>query len=82
MVAAGAVAMIVVLGGGGPRPEIARDTNAAIVAAADNSLVAIDRLEAELAAALAAARLGGARVVAGQSDPAEPLASASDGLTP
>ena len=41
---------------------------------------AIDRLEAELAPALDAARMGGARVVAGQSDPAEPLASASDGL--
>jgi hypothetical protein len=80
LAAAGAVAMTVVLGGGAPRPEIARDANAAIVAAAADSLVAIDRLEAQLARALDAARMGGARVVAGQSDPAEPLASASDGL--
>jgi hypothetical protein len=80
LAAAGAVALIVVLGGGAPRPEIARDANAAIVAAADDSLVAIDRLEAELAPALDAARMGGARVVAGESDPAEPLASATDGL--
>jgi hypothetical protein len=80
LAAAGAVALIVVLGGGGPRPEIARDANAAIVAAADDSLVAIDRLERELAPALDAARMGGARVVAGESDPAEPLVSASDGL--
>jgi hypothetical protein len=80
LAAAGAVALIVVLGGGAPRPEIARDANAAIVAAADDSLAAIDRLEAELAPALDAARMGGARVVAGESDPAEPLASASDGL--
>jgi hypothetical protein len=74
------VALLVGLGGGAPRPEIARDANAAIVAAADRSLVAIERLEAELAPALDAARMGGARVVAGESDPAEPLASASDGL--
>ena len=74
------VALIVVLGGGAPRPEIARDANAAIVAAADRSLAAIDRLDAELAPALDAARMGGARVVAGESDPAEPLVSASDGL--
>jgi hypothetical protein len=80
LAAAGAVALIVVLGGGAPRPEIARDANAAIVAAADDSLEAIDRLDAELAPALDAARMGGARVVAGESDPAEPLVSASDGL--
>ena len=80
LAAAGAVAMIVVLGGGAPRPEIARDANAAIVAAADDSLEAIGRLDAELAPALDAARMGGARVVAGESDPAEPLVSASDGL--
>ena len=78
--AAGVVALIVVLGGGAPRPEIARDANAAIVAAADDSLEAIDRLEAELAPALDAARMGGARVVAGESDPAVPLTSASEGL--
>ena len=34
----------------------------------------------QLAPALDAARIGGARVVAGESDPAEPLAAASDGL--
>ncbi len=80
LAAAGACALIAVLGGAAPRPEIERDANVAIVAAADNSLAAIDRLEAELAPALDAGRRGGARVVAGESDPAEPLLSASDGL--
>ena len=44
--AAVAIALIVTLGAGAPRPEIARDANAAIVAAADDTLEAIDRLEA------------------------------------
>ena len=80
LAAAGAVALIVALGGGGPRPEIAIGANAAIVAAADDTLDAIDRLEADLAPALDAARKGGARVVAGDADPVEPLATAADGL--
>jgi hypothetical protein len=80
LVAAAAVALIVTLGGGAPRPEIARDATAAIAAASDETLEAIDRLEAELAPALEDARTGAARVVAGESDPAEPLAAAADGL--
>jgi hypothetical protein len=80
LAAAGLVALVVILAGGAPRPEIARDANLAIVAAADDSLAAIDRLDAELAPALDAARMGGARVVAGDADPVEPLTSASDGL--
>jgi hypothetical protein len=77
---AGAIALLAALGGGGPRPEIAIGANAAIVAAADDSLDAIHRLEAQLAPALDAARIGGARVVAGESDPAEPVLAASDGI--
>jgi hypothetical protein len=80
LAAAAAAALIVTLGGGAPRPEIARDAKAAIVSAADDTLEAIDRLEAQLAPALDAARTGGARVVAGEEDPAERLAAAADGL--
>jgi hypothetical protein len=78
--AAGAVALLVALGGGAPRPEIARGANAAIDDAADETLDAIERLDAQLAPALDAARTGGARVVAGDADPAEPLATAADGV--
>jgi hypothetical protein len=78
LAAGGAIALLVALGGGAPRPEIAIGANAAVVAAADDALDAIDRLEAQVAPALDAARIGGARVVAGESDPAEPLTAASD----
>ena len=56
---------------GAPRPEIALDANAAVVAAAEDTLEAIDRLEAQLAPALDAARTGAAQVVAGEADPAD-----------
>ena len=58
------------MGAARPRPEIALDANAAIVAAAEDTLDAIDRLEAQLAPALDAARTGAAQVVAGEADPA------------
>jgi hypothetical protein len=80
LAAAAATALIVVLGPGAPRPEIALDAKAAIVAAAENTLESIDRLEAILAPALDAARTGGAQVVAGEADPAEALAAAAEGL--
>ena len=80
LAAAAAVALIVVLGGGAPRPEIALDANAAIAAAEGDTLEAIDRLEAQLAPALDAARTGAAQVVAGEADPAGALAAAADGL--
>ncbi len=80
LAAAAAVALIVVLGRGSPRPEIALGANAAIAAAEEDTLEAIDRLEAQLAPALDAARTGAAQVVAGEADPAPSLIAAADGL--
>ena len=74
------VALVLVLGGGAPRPEVVMASNAAVASAADRTLDAIDRLEAELAPAVDAARAGSARVVAGEEDPAERLAAAADML--
>jgi hypothetical protein len=77
LAAAVATGLVVGMGGGGPRPEVARTANAAIVDAADRTLAAIDRLQAELAPAVDAGRSGAARVVAGAEDPSEPLAVAA-----
>jgi hypothetical protein len=49
-----------------------------ITGAADRTLAAINRLEAELAPAVDAARAGSARVVAGEEDPAEQLTVAAE----
>ena len=77
LVAGVAAALVVVLGGGEPRPEVARGAKAAIARAADRALEAIGRLEAQLAPAIDAARTGSARVVAGDEDPADPLSAAA-----
>lgn len=78
LVAGAAAALVFVLGGGGPRPEVARGANAAIAGAADRTLEVIDRLQAQLAPAIDAARMGSAMVVAGEEDPAEPLSAAAE----
>jgi hypothetical protein len=79
VLAAAAIALLaVVVGAGAPRPEVAAAANASVAVAADRALDAIDRLEAELAPAVDAARTGSARVVAGEEDPAEPLAAAAE----
>jgi hypothetical protein len=78
LAAATLLAIAVVLGGGGPRPEVAQAANAAIADAAERTLAAIDRLEAELGLAVDDGRAGAARVVAGDADPAERLAAAAD----
>jgi hypothetical protein len=77
LVAALVVALAIVLGAGAPRPEVAISSSAAIAEASDRTLGAIDRLEAELAPAIDAARAGSARVVAGEADPAERLDAAA-----
>lgn len=78
LVAAVIMALALVLGGGAPRPEVARASSAAIVEAADRTLEAINRLETELTPAVDAARSGSARVVGGEEDPAEPMAAAAE----
>ncbi len=80
LVAPVVVALVLVLGGGAPRPEVVMASNDAVVSAADRTLDAIDRLEAELAPAIDAARAGSARVVAGEEDPVEPMAAAAEML--
>jgi hypothetical protein len=80
LAAAAIGSLAVVVGAGGPRPEVAAGASAALVDAADRTLDAIDRLEAELALAVEAARAGSARVVAGEEDPAERLAAAAEML--
>jgi hypothetical protein len=80
LAAASLVALAIVLGGGAPRPELARAANAAVVDAADRTLAGIARLEAELLPAIDSATAGAARVVAGDRDPAEPLSQAADGV--
>jgi hypothetical protein len=77
---AAVLALAVVLGGGGPRPEVARAANVAIVDAAARTLDVIDRLQAALAPAIDAAPVGAARVVAGDEDPTEPLSTAADSV--
>jgi hypothetical protein len=78
LVAAVTAALVVGLGGGAPRPEVARSANTAIADAGDRTLTAIDRLETQLAPALDAARAGASRVVVGDEDPAEPLTVAAE----
>jgi hypothetical protein len=78
LVAPTVVTLVLALGGGAPRPEAVIASNVAVASAADRTLDAIDRLEAELAPAVDTARAGSARVVAGEDDPAEPLAAAAE----
>ncbi len=81
VLAAAAIAVLaVVVGAGAPRPEVAAAASATVADAASRTLAAIDRLEAELAPAVDAARAGSARVVAGDEDPAERLAAAAEML--
>jgi hypothetical protein len=79
--AAAVLALVMGLGGGAPRPDVALAGNDAIVAAADRTLAAIDRLEARLLGAVDAGRAGAARVVAGTADPTEPLLSSAATIT-
>jgi hypothetical protein len=74
------LALGVVVGGGAPRPEVARAANAELVVATDRALEAIDRIETLLAPAVDGAQVGAARVVAGEADPADALMAAVDAL--
>jgi hypothetical protein len=79
-VSALALVLVVALGEGGPRPEIAAAANASIVDAADRVVAAIDRLESALTPVLEGSRAGAARIVTGDADPAGPLVAASQDL--
>jgi hypothetical protein len=72
------VLLAIVVAPGAPRPEVAIVASSSVADAADRAIDAIDRLEAELGPAVDAARSGSARVVAGDQDPAEPLAAAAE----
>jgi hypothetical protein len=77
LLAASIAALVVVLGGGAPRPEVDRAAEEAVATATYRALEAIDRLQAQLAPAIDLLRTGSARVVAGDEDPVEPLAAAA-----
>jgi hypothetical protein len=78
LAAAGVLALVVVLGGGAPRPEVAHAARAAVLGAADRTIAAIGQLEEDLGQAVDAGRTGAARVVAGDGDPAERLVAAGE----
>ncbi len=75
-----AVLLVPLLGGGGPDPGLAHAGRALVMTRADEAHRALERLEAALQPALAAARSGAAAVVAGDDAPGEDLALGAEEL--
>ena len=76
----GAMALVPLLGPGGPDPALSRAARSLVVTRGAATLEALDRLEAGLQRGLSAARSGAAAVVAGERGPGDDLARAAEEL--
>jgi hypothetical protein len=77
----GMLALVPLLGPGGPDPGVAIAARALLVDRAVTADAALEALEAAIAPGLDAARTGAARVVAGEAPPGEALLAAARQLT-